>query len=232
MSKRYYPNIKFSVSLAREKKIFLERKRNLQKFLPAEISFVTNRKYASYRNELLSSYLDVYYSDKKKFLIESVRNTKSKWQKVEKKFFIKVDKIFNNWPWPKGNYRGYVSIAHSFPRNIKDKTFSFPVKDYIPGRENNDIRVIAHEMLHFIEYDYLQKKFGLKASEHDSFDNTFWQFTENLNVLIQNTSFWKEFSTGVKSKPYDDCKKMYNKMKSIWDRDKSIDRLVDKIFYS
>lgn len=230
MRKVYYPKIKFTVDLKREKQFFLNRKRNLQKFLPAGLSFVLKPEFKSKKNAILSAYLDAYYSEQRKNLVSSVNNTRLKWSKVEKIYFKKVDNLFHNWPWSKGNYQAYISIARSFPRNIEKKYFAFPVQSYKPGRENQDIRVIAHEMLHFIEYDYLQNKFGLTPSESNSKDNTFWQFTENLNVLIENSNFWREFSAGCKSKPYPDCEKLYNRMKKIWDKNKDVDKLIRSEF--
>lgn len=229
MKHLYYPKIKFYIDLEREKKLFLGRKRDLQRFLPVGMGFVLKDKFVKNKYKILSAYLDQYYLDQKDYLADSVKNTQTKWQRVEKEFFKKVDQLFN-WPWPKGNYQGYVSIARSFPRNIDTKVFAFPMRTYKPGREDGDLRVTAHEMLHFIEYDYLNKKFGLEPSEFYSPDNTFWQFTENLNVLIQNMRFWKTFSLGFTSKPYPDCKELYIKMKKIWDKNRNIDNLVKKIF--
>jgi len=230
MPQKYYPKIKFDINLPREKNLFLGRTRNLQKFLPVGMSFVLKKEFIKKKNKILSAYLDQYYFDQKEYLADSAKNTQTKWHKVEKIFFKKVDQLFNHWPWPKGNYRGFVSIARTFPRYIKEKSFAFPLRTFKPGRENNDLRVTAHEMLHFIEYDYLQKKFGLQPSERNSPDSTFWQFTENLNVLIENSNYWQEFNKGFKSKPYPDCQKLYIKMKKIWDKNKDIDNLIKKTF--
>lgn len=230
MPKKYYPKLKFQIDLNREKIMFITRDRNLAKFLPVGMRFVLKENFINKKNEILNAFLDEYYLEQHEYLQDSVKNTQVKWQKVEKIFYKKVGRLFHNWPWPKGNYRAYVSIGRMFPRFINDKIFAFPLKTYKPGRENIDLRVIAHEMLHFLEYDYLQKKFGLQPSECASNDNTFWQFTENLNVLIENSMFWREFSSGIKSRPYPDCKKLYVKMKKIWDKNHNIDNLVKKTF--
>ncbi|MFA7662442.1 MAG: hypothetical protein WCX88_00815 [Patescibacteria group bacterium] len=230
MKQKYYPKVKFKIDLEAEKKFILNRQRNLQKFLPAGMAFVLRDEFIKNKDQILSAYLETYYFDQKKQLHQSVLNTTKKWEQVSQDFFKKVDKLFSGWAWPKGNYRGYVSIARSHPRFIKEKMFSFPMINYRPGREDIDLRITAHEMLHFIEYDYFEKKFGLIPSECNSVDNFFWQFTENLNVLIENSDFWSHFSLGLTSEPYPDCKKLYNKMKKIWDKDQSIDNLVMKIF--
>lgn len=227
---KYYPKVKFCIDLDQEKNFFLSRKRDLSKFLPAGMSFVLRKEFSKDKNKIIKAYLENYYKDAEKFLIGSIKNTQEKWRKIEKIFFKKVDKLFENWPWPKGDYKGYITVARRYPRFIKYKLFAFPVQSFRFKNRDLDLRVIAHEMLHFIEYDYLEKKFGLEPSECNSADTTFWQFTENLNVLIENSDFWKEFNTGIESKPYDDCKKLYVKMKRIWDKNKDIDNLVKKIF--
>jgi hypothetical protein len=227
---KFYPKIKFSVNLKLEKDYFSKRDRKIHKFLPPGMNFVLRKEFIKDKNKILDAYLENYYSDAKEFLANSVKKTEDKWRKVEKIFFKKVDKLFGGWPWPKGNYRGYVSVARNYPRYIKEKIFAFPASARLGRNPDVDLRVIAHEMLHFIEYDYLEKKFGLKPSECYSSDNTFWQFTENLNVLIENSNFWKEFGSGFERKPYDDCRKLYVKMKKIWDKDQNIDNLVVKIF--
>jgi hypothetical protein len=227
---KYYPKIKLNLDVNQEKHFFLSRERDLRRFLPPGISFILRQEFIKNKNKILEAYLENYYQDASDYLTNSLKNTKGKWKKVEKIFFKKVDKLFGGWPWPKGEYCGYISIARRFPRSIKEKIFAFPAVSKFGRSVNIDLKVIAHEMLHFIEYDYLKNKFGLKPSECDSPDSSFWQFTENLNVLIENSGFWEEFSPGFKAKPYDDCKDLYVKMKKIWDKDKNIDNLVRKIF--
>ena len=121
-----------------------------------------------------------------------------------------------------------ASIWYRFPRDIKHQRFAVPANPNF--KYHSAPHVIAHEMLHFITYDYLEKKYGLKPSEHTDPDNTFWQFTENLNVLIENDPIWAEFADGKISKPYPDCQELYEKMKAIWDQNKDIDNLVRQIF--
>jgi hypothetical protein len=227
---KYYPKVKFCIDLQQEKNFFLNSGRDLSIFLPAGMSFVLRKEFLKDKDKIIKAYLENYYKDAKKYLLGSVKSAQEKWVKSKKIFFKKVDKLFKNWPWSKGSYRGYITVARRYPRFIKYKLFAFPAQSFRFKSQNLDLRVIAHEMLHFLEYDYLEKKFGLEPSESNSADSTFWQFTENLNVLIENSNFWKEFNAGIESKPYDDCKKLYVKMKKIWDKDKDIDNLVRKIF--
>jgi len=76
----------------------------------------------------------------------------------------------------------------------------------------------------------VQKKYHLKPSESRDKDNFFWQFTENLNVLIENSKMWQPISNGSVSKPYDDCAALYRKMEKIWKKNHDLDNLIVKTF--
>lgn len=175
-----------------------------------------------------------FYADHQDEIEACATVVKANWDSVEHSFFQDVDQLFLGYPWPKppddrNCYTGYASMLSSFPRNISGKNFSFPAHPLRNWR-GRAIRVIAHEMLHFMEYEYMGKKFGLQSSERGSADNTFWQFTENFNVLIENSNFdfWK--NTMGEAKPYSDCQELYDKMKKIWDESHSVDVLINEIF--
>lgn len=226
--KKYYPKIKFGLNIYLEKKFF-NIFSNDQKAIRPELRFLLEGKFSRTRDKFLSAYTDNYYKIHSEDIMREIKKTEKSWKKVEKYFFHEVDRLFNGYPWPKGKYFGYASIWRMFPRFIKMKTFAFPAepKNF---RRNITTAVIAHEMLHFITYDYLQKKYKLKPGECCSKDKTFWCFTENLNVLIENEKIWHKFTGGEKNKPYLECQPLYFKMKKIWDKNKNLDNLIVNIF--
>jgi len=167
-----------------------------------------------------------FYNNNYEELLAGKEEVVSKWQKVEPSFYSKVDQLLHHWPWPKGEYKGIATTAGSFPRNIRRKEFAFPAID----KTNMSNLVIAHEMLHFIVYDYLEKKFKLKPSESGDKDNSFWQFTENFNNILENSDYWKEFVNDRKSPPKIACQEQHAEMKKLWDSGiTKIDDLVEKI---
>ena len=182
------------------------------------------------RQRILNAYVDSYYDGKEAEHHKELQRVKKEWASLEKYFFKEVDRIFDGFAWLKGDYCGYGSIWTSFPRIINEKVFAFPIYRTQEMANLKTSAIIAHEMLHFMEYEYLQKKFHLQPSEMNSRDNTFWQFTENLNVLIENSPSWRPFRQGVPSQPYPQCKALYAKMKRIWDKDQNLDNLIQKIF--
>lgn len=173
-------------------------------------------------------YFDAYYKEHGEEIKTRTETAERDWELVEDDFYCKTDAMFHDFPWPKGDYKGVASILSMFPRDIEGKFFTFPVNPAITRKPTS---TVAHEMLHFLEYDYLQKQYGLKPSESYDEDSKFWQFTENLNVLIENGESWKEFKSGEReSKPYPDCEDLYKRMKEIWDKNKNIDNLIREIF--
>ena len=226
-----YPKIKFSIEPETDAKFFYMGRRNEASLRHYPImKFILSDDFNDCRDKIIKGFVRNYYELNQKSIRDGVSETRKKWKKISPRYFRLVDKIFYGHPWPRGNYRGMTCIWGSYPRVIKEKYFAFPIKRDNPKYKHNDLRVIAHEMLHFITYDYLQKKYILQPSEHGNKDNIFWQFTESLNVLIENEMFWRSFSGPFKSKPYGDCAKLYPKMKKVWDKNKDLDNLIKKTF--
>lgn len=111
---------------------------------------------------------------------------KQAWQKLAPVFFELTDEIFETLPWPKGKYIAYPTVWGMFPRYLEDKTFQIPVrfrrKKLIPV-------VVAHELLHFICYQYLFRT----RPELKKGGNTFfcWHVTELFNSVVQTTPRWR-----------------------------------------
>ena len=72
-----------------------------------------------------------------------------------------------------------------YPRTIEDRTFCIPVEHKKSGYINV---IIAHELLHFIFYDYLYSLYPrLKAIKHNFLC---WHVSEIFNTLVQNSEQW------------------------------------------
>ncbi|HAJ44837.1 MAG: hypothetical protein UV53_C0015G0008 [Candidatus Azambacteria bacterium GW2011_GWE1_42_9] len=107
------------------------------------------------------------------------------WKKKEGRFFNLVKDLFHNRPWPKGKYIAYATIWGMFPRFLEDKTFQIPIK-YKNKKYVNAI--IAHELLHFMFYDYFCENYPrYKHSENSIY---VWHISEIFNSLVQNSPTW------------------------------------------
>lgn len=217
-----YPKIEFSFNLDVEKEIFLTFWRVGQCLHP-ELNYILEEKNEMTAKKEISNFIDNYYQKKGETLKNNFEHVIKEWSEVEASYYQKVDKLLGNYPWPKENYQAFASVLYCFPRSIDGQWFTFPV-----NTKFNAIQVIAHEMLHFIVYDYMEKKFGLQPSECFDQDNKFWQFTENLNALIEDEPIWSEFMKDNKANVKNECLDLYKEMKKDWHG--NVDQLIRKIF--
>lgn len=196
-------------------------------FLPVNVQYITSKKFSSAeKNKIIGEYTKHIYAIRRQEVARGVKETRRQWKRVERAFYACVDKIFQGHDWPQGNYIGYASIYLMFPRNINKKTFFFPY-----AKDGCDpIRTIAHEMLHFMFFDYIQKRYGLK--EHDTVKGKnpkyIWQVSETFNTVIENRMPYKKiFGMKGNSKPYPGCEKMFIAMTKQWARNQDIESFLD-----
>lgn len=178
------------------------------------------------REKILIKYTENFYKTKEKEIKNGLRNVVKEWGKVENTNFKIIDKVFKKHSWPKGNYFGIVSIFWMYPRYISKKTFFFPYRHRIINYAN---RVISHEMLHFIFFDYIKKRYDLDegAEFKNKHPEYLWRVSEVFNNIIENWEPYKKVSQ-AKSLPYNGTEKMFKKMKNQWQKKQDIDELLDK----
>lgn len=201
----------------------------LERFFRGDVAFVLSKKFSKKdQKKIVEEYAKNFYVEHKKDIREGCTLVRRDWKKIEKEYFILVDKIFDGHPWPAGGYTGVASIFKMYPRWIEEKTFFFP-------NEQEEVaftkRVIAHEMLHFIFFDFIFSKYGLR--EHSKIkgkeNDYIWKISEVFNVVMEN---WKPYvdivgkDTG--SKPYPGQEKMYVKMRQQWAKNQDVNWLLDQ----
>ncbi len=240
-AEKYQPELSFNINPDYDKTMCLMFWRNHVTVHP-KLAYLLDIKDEALAKAEITKFVDEFYQSHQSEIEQQVQKGQADWAEVETSFFAKVEEMFHSYPWPpslpenQNHYQAMGSIWNHFPRNIKHQRFSIPANPEFTRLGANN--VIAHEMLHFITYDYLEKKYGLQPSEfrdpknpdNPDYDNTFWQFTENLNALIEDDPVWAEFMDGKKAHIKPECKPLYDKMKVIWDQNKDIDNLVRQIF--
>ena len=180
------------------------------------------------KDETIKKYVQDNFNLRKEEIDKNVKKIKKEWQNIEKKYFDLVNKIFKNHPWSKGKYIGYASVFDMYPRNIKEKTFFFPAL----RQSKFPIMVTGHELLHFIFFDYLAKKYNYKGTKkHGKKAEYVWQISEVFNSVIENWSpYYKILKfDGAKKKPYTGVK-YFEKMRKLWQENQDIDFLLDNYF--
>ncbi|MBI4709402.1 MAG: hypothetical protein HY764_04340 [Candidatus Portnoybacteria bacterium] len=102
-------------------------------FLPSDLRYIKDKKLTpSKRDKIITEYTKEVYKTKEKEIIKDVEDTKRRWAMVKDRFYRITDDIFYGYDWPKGKYTGSASIYLMFPRDIKEKFFSFRIQK--PGR--------------------------------------------------------------------------------------------------
>lgn len=230
------PKVKFVVSANQDIKNYVEFNKYrsnqsfLKMFLPKKLFYVLERNLSEKKKlEIIKEYINDKFNLRKDEMNKNVKKIDKKWRLMEKNYFKLINRIFKNHPWPKGKYIGFASIFEMYPRNVKEKTFYFSglKKDL-----NFNIATIAHEMLHFLFFDYIKTRYNVK--ENTEFKNKnleyVWNVSEVFNLVIET---WKPYQKifKINGKPYYFMHtKMLPKMKKLWKEKEDADYLLDRYF--
>lgn len=135
-------------------------------------------------NKVLTNFLRECYTQSA-VLHEQLLLSEKKWRKLERRYFTLVDELFVGHPWPKGRYVAYGTVWGMYPRFLEDKTFQIPYRHkrpkYIPV-------IIAHEMLHFMFYDYFACHFPEYRAK--KYTDLIWRVSEVFNTVVENSPTW------------------------------------------
>lgn len=177
-----------------------------------------NIKSAEDKKKYLDNYISEYYISHKDE-IESLSNKTIKCLKQEQeKYFLLIDKIFKNYPWPKEELIGNFSIFDFCPRFLEDGEFQVFIYDNC----NLQLFTIFHECLHFIFYDFAQKKFQETLGKIDTEKGKFWDLAEVFNAVIQNTDDFINLHGKIDSIGYPDHKELIAKGTILWGKNHDI----------
>ncbi len=231
-----YPKIKFPISRKKELETFSaflneskyrsnKREMNWAFYRPHPKLKILKQKDLDFleKKSIVKKYIDVYYKINLAKIKEGALKAKKDWQDKERDFFNLVGEIFKNYPWPKGKYIACPTIFGMYPRFLKDKTFQFP---YCHKKKNFIPVVIAHEMLHFIFYDYLYKYFP--KYKNPKYNFKIWNISEAFNILIQNSKKWTDVFS-QRAMPYPEHKELIMRMKRIFNKKQNIHYLLKNL---
>lgn len=177
--------------------------------------------------KIIFNYIDDFYKKQTFLLSRQARNFQKQWNAKAGLFFEAANLIFKNYPWPRGRYIGYLSIFDCNPRFLHDKTFQIFYKHKL-----GPTYIVAHELLHFIFFDYLSKK--IKTSKKKLTENDLWELSEIVNdVILDSQSFKKLLKLKKNIVSYPNLKNTASKLKIKFASNKSIDidKLIDTVIY-
>jgi hypothetical protein len=130
------------------------------------------------KKKAIRIYFNTYYRIHRTEMIRKLKRVRDAWRKYEQKYINITEKFFGGFQFPKGKYIAYASIINCNPRFLDSKTFQFFYKKPI----DDAVYTIAHELLHFIFFDFVKKKFKKEIKELS--EDQLWSFSEIFNVVI------------------------------------------------
>lgn len=163
----------------------------------------------------IKKYFVNYYKTNQKLIQKKVQLVRYNWQKVESDFVNITEQYFNGYKFPDGMYVAYASIINCNPRFLESKTFQFYYKKSIP----DTIYTIAHELLHFIFYDFVNKK--LKKETQHLTEDQLWTLSEIFNVVVLRSSLYRKIIDKKSVRPYPDHKKYLKQFEKEFKKSKN-----------
>jgi len=198
----------------------------LRRFFPKKLHHILDTEFdTKKRNIIIKEYLEDFYLKNNREIEINLKRTKEEWEKIEKEYFKLVDEIFDGYKWPDGEYKGVFSVFGMYPRWIDEKIFFLPCL-YKPKNFSNG--VIAHEMLHFLFFDFIKNKYKLNESSHiaGKEDKYVWKVSEVFNNVILNSKKFRNLLKG-RERPYPGTEDIFKKMTAQWRVKKDMNWLLD-----
>ena len=159
------------------------------------------------KTSFYKNYVDRMYAEKGEALIDTKKDLQKSWGLVEQEFLDETAKIFNNHPWPKGSYTGFLSIFNCNPRFLEEKTFQIYYK-----HPEGLVYVCAHEMLHFMFYDYLEKNPDLVKNISES---SIWDLSEIFNIILLERPEFVGITGNDNPRPYTEHEKLLSDFRKV-----------------
>ena len=235
MKQSKYPNVKFLIKPEEDISVYFAFEKEAEMFnrwsLMEDYFFKKHPKTKSLKRikdkkakkKFLKNYVIDCYKYRNILIKERVKETETRWKKVEKKFFYLTDKLFQRHPWPNGDYRAFVTIWNIFPRDISKKTFQFPYK----GRIFKKVEaIIAHEILHFLFYDYLFKYFP--KCKKSQYSYSVWVLSEAFNESIMIEPEWRKIFP-LQPQPYPETVIVRKKIRELRKNKKTVKEILEKL---
>ncbi len=222
-----HPKIKFKIDPKKDVSTFFDFLRDSKYDEGRNFEWAILKHYPYFKKfdenidkKIVKDFVFKYYSKNKKAIEKNFITYENKWKNIEKDFFNLVENVFPKLQWPKGEYIAYPTMWSMYPRFLDDKTFQIPAR----SRKRKIVNfIIAHEMLHFIFYEYFLNKY--KKYKSHKYDFFVWHVSEIFNVVIMNKPDWQKI---LKNKD-EGCPEHRRIIKKISKKDYKLDHLIENI---
>lgn len=164
------------------------------------------------QRNIILSYIGSFYRKHYKEIEETKREFQNGWNKNAKDFFLASDRSFANHSWPEGKYHAYLSIFNCNPRFLDTKTFQ------VFWRHPKPLAVVAHEMLHFLFYDYVERYFPKTKIKKE----ILWQLSEIVNSFVLAEPLFVEITKEPTPPLYRDLIPLAKELLPLWKESKNV----------
>lgn len=187
------------------------------------------------RKQVVGLYVRSFYQKNKNKLQKATLYNTNAWAAYSPQFFKATSKLFKGLLWPPGEYEGYLTILHWGPRWLDNKIFQVPFDD----SKAWIIKDTAHEMLHFIFYEYVRQRYtpqlpntleqDMNILLNGRFQIPLWELSEVFNDALLTD---KDFGKGgeINPQPYPALVGYLQTFQKIWQQvNGNIDDFFTKI---
>jgi hypothetical protein len=172
------------------------------------------------RKKFIHAYCDSYYRTHKTAIFRKIKSVRKVWRKQEKEYIATTEDFFGGFQFPKGKYIAYASIINCNPRFLESKTFQFFYKKPLADA----VYTIAHELLHFIFFDFIRKKFK-KETKHLS-EAQLWDLSEIFNVVVLKSPRYCQIVNQKFVIPYPDHRRYINKFEKAYQSSQNAEEFI------
>ncbi|MCF7820693.1 MAG: hypothetical protein K9M44_04475 [Candidatus Pacebacteria bacterium] len=222
-----YPKIKFKIDPKKDISTFFDFLKDEKYDEGRNFEWAILKHYPYFKKfngeidkKIVQDFVFKYYFRNQEAIEKNIIIYENNWKKVEKEFFSLTSNLFSKTKWPKGKYIAYSTMWSMYPRFLEDKTFQIPA---ISRKKKVISFIIAHEMLHFIFYEYFLIKY--KKYKSHKYDFFLWHISEIFNVIIMNKPEWQKILKN-KDEGYPEHRKIIEKLSQ---KEYSLDDLIENI---
>lgn len=168
----------------------------------------------------INNYFDNYYKIHKENIFRKLKLVRDAWRKQEKKYIAVTEDFFGGFRFPKGKYIAYASIINCNPRFLESKTFQFFYKKSLADA----IYTIAHELLHFIFFDFIKKK--LKKEARYLSEDQLWDLSEIFNVVVLKSPRYRHIINQKFIIPYPDHRRYIPQFEKVYKNSRNVEEFI------
>lgn len=185
-----------------------------------QLKSVKSLKNIARRKKAIRLYFNDYYRIHGAAMLHKVERVQKVWRKQEEKYIAITEDFFGSFRFPKGKYIAYASIINCNPRFLESKTFQFFYKKPL----TDAIYTIAHELLHFIFFDFIEKK-RKKETKHLS-ENQLWDLSEIFNVVVLKSSRYRHIINQKFVIPYPDHRRYVRQFEKVYKNSQNAEEFI------